>query len=565
MRSLLAADLRFGALAALATYVVSSVPYVYGFLATPHDRVYLGLLYDAPDHAQYWSWVTASRDGLFIPNTMTPEPNDAIFLNPAMWALARVQTLFDLSFAALFQWWRVAAALVMGPALAAMTSLLARSRAQARTAFWMVLLGSGLGWMLVGVKYAGRLPGAPFPEAIYTVEPNTWFGLMGYPYLPLGQGFMLIALAAALQAHLRASPWTYAASAGGALGVALAHAYDLVVVYVVLAAFWIVEVVRTRGIPRNLTVTTAIVIVSSAPLALYYERLTSTDALWRSVLTQYVNAGVWTPSPPLLVVLMGAPLVLAAARLRGADWADVRVRFAACWAVVGAVLIYAPTVFQVKLLAAWQVPLAVLAADFWHERAAPAIADLATRFGATPRLSQWAAPLVLAALILPTNLYLFAWRLVELRRPEASYYLTVDEAAALNVLAARSGPDDVALAVEHVGRWIPNYGRTRAFLAHWAMTNRYLRRRDEVDTFFSTRVDDAWRARLLAADAVTLVVWTDRAGASGLVYRPAASPLFEPIFVAPTAGVFRVRSGQPQPVRSPNSNRFEPSASRAGR
>ena len=63
-------------------------------------------------------WVTASRDALFIPNTMTPEPNAASFLNPAMWMLAKVQLLFGLSFAALFQWWRIAAALVIGPALA---------------------------------------------------------------------------------------------------------------------------------------------------------------------------------------------------------------------------------------------------------------------------------------------------------------------------------------------------------------------------------------------------------------------------------------------------------------
>jgi hypothetical protein len=137
------------------------------------------------------------------------------------------------------------------------------------------------------------------------------------------------------------------------------------------------------------------------------------------------------------------------------------------------------------------------------------------------------------------------WRLIELRRPASELYVTIDESAALDALAATTGPGDVALAIESVGRWVPNQGRTRAYLAHWAMTNRYLERRELVDRFFSTDIDDAWRARLLAADGVTYVVWTDRDRAAGRTFSPADSPLFEPIYVAPTAGVFKMRTTAP--------------------
>jgi hypothetical protein len=66
-------------------------------------------------------------------------------------------------------------------------------------------------------------------------------------------------------------------------------------------------------------------------------------------------------------------------------------------------------------------------------------------------------------------------------------------------------------------------------------------------------VDDRWRARLLAADGVTLVLWTARAEGTGLNYRPATSPLFAPLFVAPTAAVFRVRAvSQASATRVPN-------------
>lgn len=530
-----------GLAAALGVVALTSVPYLLGFLAPPAGRVFLGLMFDVPDHAQYWSWVTASRQALFIPNTMTPEPNAASFVNPAMWLLARVQVLFDLSFPALFQWWRVAAAIAIGPALAFLVRSLARTPAQARVAFWLALAGGGLGWLLVVAKYALGLAEAPFPEAIYTVEPNTFFGLLAYPYLPLAQAFMLVALGGAFRAHVAPSPAAWTAAGLGALAVALVHAYDLVVVYAVLGAFWIVEAWRGRGIPWRLSWATALVVASSAPLAGYYQYLTSVDPLWRSVLAQYVNAGVWTPSPPLLVVLMGVPLVLSLAAARGLAWDDPGTRFTATWALAGTALIYLPTVFQVKLLAAYQVPLALMAAGVWTDRVAPALVQW--RPGAP--LAGLIPACVLALLVLPTNAYLVVWRLVELRRPDAAYYLTTDEAAVLDALAERTRPDDVALAPESLGRWVPNYGRTRTVLAHWAMTSRYFERRDAVQRFFSSAAADEWRRQQLAADGVTYVVWTAREATEGRQYSPAASPaLFEPVFDTPTARLYRVKAAR---------------------
>ena len=203
--------IRLGLAGALACLALASGPYLVGFAAAPEGRVYTGLMFDVPDHAQYWSWVTSSRRGLFIPNTMTPEPNAATFLNPAMWLLAQVQALFGLSFAALFQWWRVAAAVVVGPALAVTMLRLARSGDQARVAFWLALAGGGFGWIFVVAKYALGLADAPFPEAIYFAEPNTWFGLFAYPYLPLAQGFILIALVGAFRVHTAPGPGAWAA------------------------------------------------------------------------------------------------------------------------------------------------------------------------------------------------------------------------------------------------------------------------------------------------------------------------------------------------------------------
>ena len=413
---------------------------------------------------------------------------------------------------------------------------------QARLAFWIALAGGGLGWLLVAAKYALGLADAPFPHAIYTFEPNTWFGLLGYPYLPLAQGFMCIALVGAFRVHTAPSPAAWAACAIGALGVALLHAYDLVVVYAVVGTFWIVELVR--GARHSVAI-----LVGDRPdprLLGAAGRLLPVPDVLRSALAIDSRPVRQRRRVDAAAAAAGGAARRAAGPGGGAAARDSTGTTAArgsppAWALIGVVIIYVPTVFQIKLLAALQVPLAILAADLWVTRLAPWLRSWSARWGGRAA-AAWVPALVLALLVLPTNMYLLVWRLIELRRPASELYVTTDESAALDALAVTTGPGDVALAVESVGRWVPNQGRTRAYLAHWAMTNKYLDRRQLVDRFFSAEADDAWRAQLLAADGVTYVVWTDRDRAAGRTFSPADSPLFEPVFLAPTAGVFKVRT-----------------------
>lgn len=530
-----------GVLLGLLLFALGSIPFVYAWRSSPPDVLYTGLMFDVPDHAQYWSWVTASQHGLFIADTMTPEPNAPIFLNPMMWTLAQVQRIAGLSFAALFQVWRLLAALIVGVAVIMSFRVFVPDRALRATAYTIALFGSGLGWLLVIVKYLRHLGDVPYPQDLYTVEPNTFFALFAYPYLALAQGLLLLTCLGLWRVH-RDGAWRgYALAMGGSVALAGTHAYDLVTVYAVMGAFWLFELARTRRLPRRLTIAGVAVALVSGPIAVYYQRLTATDPLWRGLLAQYSNAGVWTPPHLHLIVLMGVPLLLAALWIAPALRSRGPESFAAVWAIVGLGLIYLPVVYQIKLLTAWQFPLAILAAHAWHARILPWLAP----WFATLRLRQPQLALaLLVCLVVPTNIYLFAWRLIELRRHEHPYYLHRDEVAALAWLASHAGPEDVVLARLDLGQFVPNYGGTRAFLAHWAMTDRFFQRRDEVERFFDGGTPDAFRQGVLDRDRVTLVL---QAPGEGLEPRfdPGASPLFEPVFVTPRAAIFRYREARP--------------------
>jgi hypothetical protein len=287
------------------------------------------------------------------------------------------------------------------------------------------------------------------------------------------------------------------------------------------------------------------VLAFSGPAAFYYERLTANDPLWRSVLSQYSNAGVWTPPHLHLIILMGAPLLLALAgaipgppslRSSLSSLGDARLSderwFVLTWAATGLVLIYLPVVFQIKLLSGWQFPLAILAAHGWHERIGPAL---------MPRMSARPAFALLLLFASSTNLYLFTWRFTELRRHSAPYYLHHDQLDVLAWLARHTGKSDVVLAQPELGQFVPNYGGARAYLAHWAMTNRFFERRANVAKFFEPTSPDDWRERLLATEHVTFVVRTDWPGVPTATFDPTGSAAFELVFARPRAQVYRFR------------------------
>ncbi|MEQ1907968.1 MAG: hypothetical protein ABMA15_04050 [Vicinamibacterales bacterium] len=510
---------------------IASMPYMYGFLSSPADRVFTGLMFDVPDHAQYWSWVTASQASFFISNTMTPEPNAPIFINPMMWLLARIQLLASLSFPALLQVWRLLATVAVVPAVVAFVRVFVIDPRRRPVALLIALLGSGLGWTLLLVKKLTHSAELPWPHDVYTVEPNTFWALLSYPYLSLAHALMLGTFIGVWLAWRERRALGYAVAAGSAAALSGSHAYDLITVYVVLGAFVLVEWLHARRFPTRLAGVLVLIGAASGPTALYYQQLTAHDPLWRALLAQYSNAGVWTPPLYQLPLLMGVPLLLAIASFGTTGWSLER-RFLATWAGVSLLLIYLPVVYQIKLLAGWQFPLALLASDSWHDAVVPALQRVSRRPVRT------ATMLACLMLVIGTNVYLFAWRFVDLRRHDAPYYLHRDEVDALSWLAVHTSPTDLVLAREDVGRFVPNYGRARSFLAHWAMTNRYFERRDLVTRFFdSAAADTAWRTAVLTENQITFVVDTGSADASVL---HGSGGAFELAFSRPKARIYRV-------------------------
>jgi hypothetical protein len=511
--------------------LVTGLPHLYAGLSSPPDRQYMGIVSDVPDTAQYFSWLRAHQQNLVVSNLMTPEPNQPAFFNLLWLVLGRLSLWTGMGLAACFQLLRLVAGVAFAYALFWLYGLLAEDRGERWWATGLVLLGGGVGWIWVIEKYLARRGDLLFPLDVQVAEPNAFFSLVGYPHFLLAAALVLAIVGLFLVGERAGRIRIHALAALLALTLGLQHAYDLITVYTVLGSYLLLRWWSLRRFPWSGAIGLTLIGLISSPPAAYFAYLTSHDPVWRRVLAQFANAGVFTPNPLHLLIVLGPQLPLAFAALPGL-WrrrSDADLLLLA-WTVVGFGLLYIPTDFQIHMLNPYQVPLAILAVR------------LARRIAATPgnaaRLRRL-APALLLLVAIPVNVYLFGWRFVDLGRHRAPYYLHRDEVAALEWLD-RQGGDAVVFSDETLGQYVPALTGKRAVLAHWAQTVDYFTKRDEVARFFDPATPDAERARLLRRYGTTYVLAGEDelrvGGRTALEHAP-----LELVFEAPAAAVYRVR------------------------
>jgi hypothetical protein len=524
--------------------VLTSLPYLYGYLSSPPDREFMGLMLNIPDHGQYLSWWWAFQDSMLVSNKLTPEPNEPIFFNLLWWTLARVSRWTGLGYAPVYQVFRwIAGGLFLWAVYRLIAEFLPEVR-QRRTAFLLVTFSSGLGWVLVVLKYTLTRGELLYPLDVYIAEGNSFLCILGYPHFTLALAFITLILE--LVWRLWREGRTKCMVSAGVLALLLGwtHAYDLLIVYGVMATFALFVWLRRRAFPWRLFWGGVVIFALSCSGAVYSVILTTVDPLWEEVLAQFANAGVYTPSPPHLVILFGFPLILAIVTWIGLAWRkrwSEENLFIMGWFLAGAVLNYIPTDFQIHMLNSWQVPMMLLVTKGVYAFIAPVLAEwkLGIRFPGF-RVGDRVKYLALVLVVLPTNVYLWTWRFVDLARHDYPFYLHQDDVAALDWLREHTSPEDVVLCSLTVGQYVPGISGNTAFLAHWAQTVDFYDKQDRVARFFSADTLDEERAETLHSFGVDYVLHGPAERKLG-DYDPGITPWLALALSTPQTDVYSVK------------------------
>jgi hypothetical protein len=254
-----------------------------------------------------------------------------------------------------------------------------------------------------------------------------------------------------------------------------------------------------------------IVVSLSFVPALYSVILTNFDPLWGEVLEQFSNAGVFTPTPPHMIILMGIPLILAIStlilrsrnKILHVSFPPVNHElFIVVWFIAGWGLTYIPTDFQIHMINSWQVPVGILASICIFDYIYP----LVSRWRIT-NLTLGKVSLVIILLIIPTNIYLITWRFIDLARHEYPYYLYRNEVEAMEWLEKNAESDSVVISKYEAGQFIPGISGQRSFLAHWAQTVNFFEKREIVEELFNPMTDEERRSEILREYQVDYIFW----------------------------------------------------------
>jgi hypothetical protein len=531
---------RFVWVVIIGVLVFTSMPYLYGTLSSPPDRQFMGLMLDIPDHTQYLSWWRSFQSSVLVSNKLTPEPNGPIFFNLQWWVLAQVSRWTGLGYAPVYQAFRwIAGALFLWAVYRLIAQFLPEARRR-RTAFLLITLSSGLGWVLVVLKYTLAKGELLFPLDVYIAEGNSFLCVLGYPHFSFAAAFIALVFELIWRGWKQGRTKPMIGAGLLALLLGWMHAYDLLLVYGIVGTFALLVWWKQRAFPWRLFWGGVIVFLVSCSGAVYSVILTTIDPLWEEVLAQFANAGVYTPSPPHLVILFGLPLVLAVATGIGLaskrQWSEENL-FVMGWFLAGAALNYSPTDFQIHMLNSWQIPMMLLVTKGLYDFIAPAIVNWRPAMG--EKAIRWVVVAFVIA-VLPTNVYLWAWRFVDLARHDYPYYLHRDDVAALDWLRENTRSDDIVLSSLTVGQYVPALSGNTAFLAHWAQTVGFFDKRDRVARFFDGATPDEERAETVRAFDVDYVLHGPAERALG-DYDPATTSWLALTFSLPQVQVYAVK------------------------
>ncbi len=533
--------------ATLALLLITSLPYLYGYVSTPPDKVYSGIVYNVHDTAQYLSWMRESGSRVFIDNRLTSEENPAIFFNLHWWIPGRLAAISGMSLMGMYHLMRIISVPLLVAATYWLCCLFVANERRRLYTFVIAIAGSGLGWIWAAEKYLVGTDGVRFPTDVYTAPGNAFYTMLISPHLTLAAALLMFSLGLAYVGYTR-DKMRYSVAAGlVALGLGLGHIYDLVTVWGVLGLFGLIVWLRD-GFTRRPIVQFGIVVAVSAPAAAYFAYVASSaNPIWQQALSQYDNLGVFTPDPLHLVILLGLRLILAPAAFAGffpfRAQTD-RSLLVKVWAVAGLVMIYLPLKFRIMLLLGLELPLSILAVEGLLDHIVPWLQERGSRLWARlqiapNRLGALIAALFLVALV-PTNLYIFGWRVIELNRHDYPFYLYRDDLDAIAWLDANTVDSDVVLSSFVIGHYVPGYAGNRTFLSNAVMTAHFNQKFDDVARFFDASTEDAWRRDLIQRYGIRYVIYGEAERRVG-AFDPGQSPLFAEVFDSEHTRVFALR------------------------
>ncbi len=436
----------------LLTAGATCVPYVLAGSLSPSGWSFSGFLLNPIDGFSYLAKMREGAAGAWLFRLpYAPQPGPGAFLFVFYLALGHLAQALHLPPLVIYHAARVLGGASMFWMAYWFFELALPDRAVRWAAFLLTLVGSGLGWL--GMLFGANPSDLTIPESVpfLSAYANAHFGLAAAA---------LLGAAIAVSGWIRRPGWrlVLAFASGAVMGIVLPFA---VVSAAVVLGLWLAwETNRASSLggwrlawrdTRGRWLTFAACLAGGVPWGVYDVWVTRTSVALAAWSRQNL-----TPSPPVgdYALGFGLALVLALTALvlaRPGQTAGGRLMIT--WAILGAILLYAPLGVQRRLSLGLYFPMAGLAAMGLRR-----LFDARATFGL--------ATACVIALSVPSNMVVVAAGLAGVARHDSSITISNAESAAYAWLEANVAPGEMVLAGPRAGNRLPALTGARVLYGH---------------------------------------------------------------------------------------------------
>jgi hypothetical protein len=475
--------------------LLTSLPYVYGALISTPQSQFSGFVIGVADGNSYLAKMRlGATDGWQFHLFYTSESHEGAYVYLFHLLLGKVARLSGLSLILVYHLSRVACGMFLLATVYYFAAFFTAVRSVRRLAFWLVGVGSGLGWLVVASGLTDRLG---MPLDFYSPDAFSFHVLLSLPHLALAEALLLWAVLFVLIAWEKQMA-RYALLAGFALAaMAAIGAFYIVIPCTVFGAGWLLRRWHMRRMPDHPWTEAGLAMLSlavAAPILVYNAYVFLTNPVFKIWSAQNL---ILSPAPVHYLLAFG-PLALLAAIEGWQTWKSGSARgpMLIGWCILAPVLVYLPFSLQRRLALGAQVPLSILAAaGLWRLLRA----EEATR--------RWRSVSIgVVTLLALSNVALLAGVGWEVSRRSPPIFQSQAEVSAADWLGAHTTSDQVVLAAFETGNYLPTRMSARVFAGHGPETIYADLKTDMLNRFFADG-DDTFRTELLRDYGISYVFY----------------------------------------------------------
>ena len=508
-------------LASVLVVLLSTIPYVVGYISENAEWKFGGAVFDRQDYNVHLASIqTGLRGEWMYPLLHTPENVSPAFIKTFYIFVGQLGRLVRLSPPMLYEITRWVCGLWMLLTLYAFIARFIETIVQRHVAFLFGALGSGIGWLMMLTQSQPDLNVSPID--FWLIDLYTFFSLLALPHFAAVFALLWTATLAML-AYWDTHQWRWLAlSIICILCAQQIQSFAPLVVDVALVGYASWGALARRI--RFPLVSLAIFAVAQIPFAVHALTILYGDPIWSNFSKQNVTL---SPAPIYYILGLGIPGILA---LLG-GWRVMRGEFGRThlllvWVLSVAALVYVPVTFQRRFTEGVSAPLAILAT-----------LGLGS-VNLSPRARNLIATGLVAVSMISTLYLAFGGAMLTAARSPKLFEPT-QVVAAMDWLGANSDWRDTVFSSERTGSYIPARIGQRVYLGHEMETAHYADKSKIVARFFDTAMSDLERQTILRECQCRFVFWGPYERALG-AWRPDAVNYLTPVFTNDLVTLYRV-------------------------